>query len=115
MARKKTRAEVLELRRQHANSTRSGRKVKSTTKKTLKAKETFGQFLKRKFASIVVGQVVREKYNPIPANLRPWVPHRRRMLAQGSIPELAQYAKELRAVCTKAQWKAMEPHFWRLI
>lgn len=107
---KLTPGQVRELRRQHAYATRTGRMTKTTATKTIRTKEGWLTWIKkfRMFGT------KKPKFNAIPANLRPWIPHRRHILGHASIPELTQYAEELRTVCTKAQWKQLKSYFWRL-
>lgn len=57
----------------------------------------------------------KKRFNPLPAHMRPSVPHRKRLVATGSWQELSDYAKELRALCTPAQWRHIEAlYFGRL-
>ncbi len=54
----------------------------------------------------------KPKYNVIPANLRPHVPHNRAILARGDWQQLSEYARDLRMVCTERQWQVIEKQYF---
>lgn len=54
----------------------------------------------------------KPRYNALPANMRPWVPHRRRLIASGDWQQLAAYARELRALCTEKQWLDIQGEYF---
>ncbi len=57
----------------------------------------------------------KKRFNPLPAQMRPSVPHRKRLIATGNLQEVSDYAKELRALCTPPQWQHIEAlYFGRL-